>query len=33
MNTDSSKRSALVLNRREKIILVRYNSDKSAGNR
>ena len=32
MNTDSSKRLALVLNRRKKVILVRYGSNKSAGN-
>ena len=33
MNTDGSKRLALVLNRRKKIILVRYGSNKSTGNR
>ena len=33
MNTNGSKRLAIVLNRRKKIILVRYGSNKSTGNR
>ena len=32
MNTNGSKRLALVLNRRKKIILVRYGSNKATGN-